>query len=77
MGVEHTVPAPTVASTVLAQLCGPKANETEMGATLFTKNGEGRTLTLNFSLTDLSWAMFKPFWNLYVAQVGFCHLAYR
>ena len=29
--------APTVAFTVLAQLCGSKANETEMGATLFTK----------------------------------------
>ena len=34
--------APTVAFTVLAQLSGLKANETEMGATLFTKNGEGR-----------------------------------
>ena len=46
MGVKHTVlpdgQPPTVAFTVLAQLCGPKANETEMGATLFTKNGEGR-----------------------------------
>ena len=46
MGVKHTVPPdgqpPTVACIVLTQLCGPKANETEMGATLFTKNGEGR-----------------------------------
>ena len=33
---------PTVAFTVLVQLCGPKANETEMGATLFAKNGERR-----------------------------------
>ena len=37
---------PTAAFTVLAYLCGPKAQETEMGATLFTKKGEGRTLPL-------------------------------
>ena len=41
MGVRHTLlpdgQLQTVAFTVLAQLCGPKANETEMGATLFTK----------------------------------------
>ena len=46
MGVKHTVPPdgqpPTVAFTVLAQLCGPNANETEMGVVLFTKNSEGR-----------------------------------
>ena len=46
MGVKHTVLPDgqplTVAFTVLAQLCGPKANETEMDAALFTKNGEGR-----------------------------------
>ena len=46
MGVKHTVlpdgQHPTVAFIVLAQLCGPKANETEMGGTLVTKNGEGR-----------------------------------
>ena len=45
-GVKHTVlpdgQPPTAAFTVLAQLCGPKANETEVDATLFTKNGEGR-----------------------------------
>ena len=29
----------TVVFTVLAQLCGPKANETEMGAARFTKYG--------------------------------------
>ena len=28
---------PTVAFTLPAQLCGPKANETEIGAALFTK----------------------------------------
>lgn len=33
---------PTVAFTVVAQLCGPKANDMEMGAPLFTENGEGR-----------------------------------
>ena len=54
MGVKHTVLpdglSPTVAFTVLAQLCGPTANETEMGATpLFTKNGEGR----NFDFFDV------------------------
>ena len=46
MGVKHTVlldgQLPTIAFTVLTQLCGPKANKTEMGAALFTKNGEGR-----------------------------------
>ena len=31
----------TVTFAVLAQLCGPKANERKMGAALFTKNGEG------------------------------------
>ena len=50
MGVKHTVLPdglpPTVAFTVLAQLCGPKAKETEMGAALFTKNGEGRNSDL-------------------------------
>ena len=49
-GSEHTVlpggQPPTVAFTVLAELCCPKANETEMGAALFTKNGEGRNHTL-------------------------------
>ena len=54
LGVNHTVlpdgQPPAVAFTVLAQLCGPKANETEMGATLFTKNGEGR----NFDFFVLS-----------------------
>ena len=38
MGVTQTVlpdgQPPAVACTVLAQLCGPKANETEMGAIL-------------------------------------------
>ena len=38
MRVKHTVlqdgQSPTVVFTVLAQLCGPKANETEMGAIL-------------------------------------------
>ena len=35
-------PAPTVAFTVLAQLCGPQAYEMEMGATLVTKNNKER-----------------------------------
>ena len=34
----------TVAFTVFALLCSPKANEAEMDAALFTKNGEGRTV---------------------------------
>ena len=33
---------PTVVFTEPAQLRDPKANETQMGAALFTKNGEGR-----------------------------------
>ena len=37
---------PTVAFNVLAWMCGPKANEMEMLATLFTKKGGGGTLTL-------------------------------
>ena len=52
MGVKHTVlpdgQPPTVAFTVLAHLCGPKANETEMGAVLFTK-GEGRNFDFDFN----------------------------
>ena len=36
---------PHVAFKVSVQLYDPKADETDMGATLFTKNGEGRTLT--------------------------------
>ena len=32
------------ALTLLAQLCGPRASETEMGAALFPKNGERKTL---------------------------------
>ena len=52
MGDQHTVlpdgQPPTVAFTVLAQLCDPKANETEMRAVLFTKNGEGRNFDFDF-----------------------------
>ena len=52
MGVKHTVlpdgQRPTVAFTVLAQLCGPKANETEMEVALFTKNVEGRDFDFDF-----------------------------
>ena len=48
--MKHTVQPdgqpPTVAFTVLAQLCSPKANKTRMGAALFTKNGKGRNLIL-------------------------------
>ena len=46
MGVKQTVlpngQPPTVVFTVFSQHCAPKANETEMGAALFTKNNEGR-----------------------------------
>ena len=52
MGVKRTLlpdgQPPTVAFTVLAQLCGPKANETEMGAALFTKNGERRNFDFDY-----------------------------
>ena len=52
MGVKHTVlpdgQPSTVAFTVLAQLCGPKANETEMGAVLFTKSDERRNFDFDF-----------------------------
>ena len=57
MGVNHTVPPdgqpPTVAFIVLTQLFGPKANETEMGATLFTKNGEGSNF--DFDYVEFFW----------------------
>ena len=48
MRVKHTVlpdgQPQTVAFTVLVvQRCGPKADESEMGAALFNKNGYGRT----------------------------------
>ena len=56
MGVKHKVlrdgQPPTVAFTVLAQLCGPKANETEMGLALFTKNGEGRKFGFFYQAVD-------------------------
>ena len=46
MGVKHTVlpngQPPTVAFPVLIWLCGPKANETEMGAILYTEIDRGR-----------------------------------
>ena len=63
MKAKHTVlpngQPPTVAFIVLAQLCGPKANEMEMGATLFTKNGEGRNrLFLMSCPASLFLAMF-------------------
>ena len=49
MGVKHGVllegQSPTVAFTVLAQLCDAQASEIEMGVALFTKNGHGRTFT--------------------------------
>ena len=55
--MKHTVlpdgQPPTVALTVLAQLCGPKANETEMGATLFAKNGEGRKFAFEFFILGI------------------------
>ena len=48
VGLKHTMlpdgQPPPAAFTVLAQLCGPKANEAQMGSALFTKNGEGKTL---------------------------------
>ena len=47
MGVAHGQP-PSVASTVLAQLFSPQANESEMGTALFTNKGEGRNLTATF-----------------------------
>ena len=61
MRVKHTVlpdgQPPTVAFTVLAQLCGTKANETEMDATLFPKNGEGKEL---YFLTFLNQQYLTP-----------------
>ena len=55
MGDKHTAlpdgQSPTVVFTVLAQLCyvaQPKANEAEVGATLFTKNGKGKNFDLDF-----------------------------
>ena len=52
MGVKHRVlpegQPPTAALTVFAQLGGPRANETEMGAALFTKNGERRNFDFDF-----------------------------
>ena len=50
--------SPTVAFTVLAQLCGPKANETEMGDALFTKSDEGRNFDFDARRVEFS-LMFK------------------
>ena len=54
MGLKHTVLPDgqplAVSFTVLAQLWGPKANGRETGTALFTKNGEGRTLSLTLEI---------------------------
>ena len=65
MGVKHTVlpdgQPPTVAFTVLAQLCDHRANKMVVMAALSIKNGEGRTFTLEFDTTALKTAFsFKP-----------------
>ena len=58
MGVKHTAlpdgQPPTVAFTGLAQLCGPKTEETAMGAALFTKNCKGRIFGFDFEIRYLS-----------------------
>ena len=43
---------PPVAFTVLAQLRGPKANDTEMSTALFTENGAGRNFAFNLKLNS-------------------------
>ena len=48
---------PAVAFTVLAPLCGPKDNETEMGAGLFTKNCEKRAF--NFAMCRIDEGDFE------------------
>ena len=72
MGVNHTVlpgdQPQTVAFTLLAQLCGQKAKESEMGAALFTKNGEGRTLTF-FIILYLIFVAFGYF-QRFLTQTG-------
>ena len=50
---------PAEVFTVLAQLCGPKVNETEMGAALFTKTGEGRNFY--FDLISISINVFQVY----------------
>ena len=42
----------TLAFTVVAQLCDPKANELEMGLTLLSKNGEGRRRSFDFDFWE-------------------------
>ena len=63
MGVKHTVlpdgQPPTVAYNVLAKLCGPKANESEMGAALFTNNGEGRNFDFGLCFMLMTVIMVK------------------
>ena len=65
LGMKHTVlpdvQLPTVAFTVLAQLCGPQADKREMGVALFTKNGEEKNIDFEFDLI------------LSVALKIFCH----
>ena len=56
--------APTVAFNVLAQMCGPEANETEMGVAPFTKIVREGTLT---SLTFSS--LFLSLFHLFVLKV--------
>ena len=51
IGVEHTVlpdgQPPTAAFTVLAQLYGLKANESEINAAIFTNMAKGKTLSVD------------------------------
>ena len=59
----YQMASPTVASTVLAWLCGLKPNEMDMGAALFTKNGEGRNFDFDFDVTMAFYArlcMYGP-----------------
>ena len=63
MGVKHIAlpdgQPPTVAFTVVAQLCGHKANETEMGTTIFTENSEGMSFHFDLASQYSFWSTEK------------------
>ena len=58
MGVKHTVlpdgQAPTVAFSMLAQLCGQQAKETEIGALMHQESKNGQRKDLPFLTKDIS-----------------------
>ena len=61
----------TNAQQAFAQLCRPKANETEMGAALIANNSEGRNFDFDVDLVHYIYSRF------HVQKVIFCSALHR